>query len=288
MAAIQQQLRNMPMHAYCLHGPSGVGKTTIARIIGEELNCELIELDAGVFSSVDNTRELVQRVPYRSLLKPNKLYIIDECHALSSAAWQSLLKVIEEPPDFVYFVLCTTAFNKVPRTIQTRCAVYYLPPVKLMQLVDFLGDVCRRFEWRVEDSIIQKVAAKAEGSVRQALVLLDRVDGASEEEAGILLEEPALVEDSDVLNLCRYLANPSRVSWVRLCELLGRLRGQPPETMRMQMRHYFLAIALKSEEARAFQLLEAADALDYCGSDFVEIVIGIARILNNARASRIR
>ena len=114
-------------NAYLFCGSSGCGKTTIARIFANEINKQNgspIEIDAASNNGVDNVKQIIKSASERSLDSEYKIYIIDECHALTSQAWQAFLKCIEEPPRYTIFIFCTTEKNKVPDTIKNRCQVF--------------------------------------------------------------------------------------------------------------------------------------------------------------------
>ena len=134
-------------HSFIFTGPSGCGKTTLARILAEKFGCSpqnVIEIDAATNNGIDSMREVTSTLRYNGFGDtPNKAIIIDECHALSKAAWQSLLKSVEEPPAHVFFFFCTTENGKVPETINTRCQSYFLKPLRfddLMDLLEFVVD----------------------------------------------------------------------------------------------------------------------------------------------------
>ena len=129
--SLKQQLTGQSTpHAFLFLGPSGVGKTSIARILAGMMKCDdanILEIDAATHSGVENMRSVTQMAQYRGIGEsPNKFIIVDEVHALSKATFQSLLLSIEEPPPHVYWALCTTEPDKIPTTIKTRCAAYDL------------------------------------------------------------------------------------------------------------------------------------------------------------------
>ena len=131
-------------HTFLFTGPSGCGKTTLARIIARKVGCQrqnLLEVDAATHTGIDAMRELADQLQYRGIGGDVKVAIIDECHALSKQSWQSLLKIVEEPPNHVYFVFCTTETGKVPNTISTRAASYTLGPLPQDAIVQFVEDI---------------------------------------------------------------------------------------------------------------------------------------------------
>lgn len=168
---------------FLLIGPAGTGKTTLARIIGNTLNdceCEPIEIDAASNSGVESMRDIVQQAHSYPIGAKYKLFIIDECHALSSAAWQSLLKVLEESPAKSVFIFCTTNPEKIPTTILSRVQTFQLSKISLDGIYSRLKHVLENenlsgnsIEY-TEDGVLF-IAKLANGGMRDALTLLDKV-----------------------------------------------------------------------------------------------------------------
>lgn len=162
--------------AFILEGPSGTGKTTLARIAAARLGVsELIEVDAATHTGVGDMREIADRANFVSMMGGGKAFIIDECHRLSKQAWESLLKDIEEPPAGVYWFFCTTEGNKIPATIRTRCASYTLKDVPYRALMKLLASVCEHEGLDVSEDVLDVAADAAAGSPRQALLNLTMV-----------------------------------------------------------------------------------------------------------------
>ena len=168
---------------FLLIGPAGTGKTTLARIIGNTLNegeCDPIEIDAASNSGVDAMRDIVQQAHSYPIGHKFKIFIIDECHSLSSAAWQSLLKVLEESPARSVFVFCTTNPEKIPSTILSRVQTFQLSKISLdgiyNRLIYVLNEEIkdgRNITYNDEGVLF--VAKLANGGMRDALTLLDKV-----------------------------------------------------------------------------------------------------------------
>ena len=192
------KLNKVP-NAYLLTGIRGTGKTSIARIIAKALNCkngfenlckdnfcenceaitnsnhmDIFELDAASQSSVENTRELIEFSRYAPASSKYKIYILDECHMLSKQAWASLLKTLEEPPKYLKFIFATTEIKKVPITIVSRCQRFDLSRIKSDQLFQFIKKITEKEKGRVADEALKLIVKLSEGSVRDALSLLDR------------------------------------------------------------------------------------------------------------------
>lgn len=185
-------------HAYLFCGTRGTGKTTIAKIFAKAVNCEnpkegspcgecptckaiaagasmnVIEIDAASNNSVDNIREIVEEVSYSPAEGKFKVYIIDEVHMLSIGAFNALLKTLEEPPSYVIFILATTETHKIPITILSRCQRYDFKRITVDTIADRLKELMEAEKVSVEEKAIRYVAKAADGSLRDALSLLDQ------------------------------------------------------------------------------------------------------------------
>ncbi|MBQ6806572.1 MAG: DNA polymerase III subunit gamma/tau [Lachnospiraceae bacterium] len=185
-------------HAYLFCGTRGTGKTTIAKIFAKAVNCEnpadgspcgecatckaiaagvsmnVIEIDAASNNGVDNIREIVDEVSYSPAEGKYKVYIIDEVHMLSIGAFNALLKTLEEPPSYVIFILATTEVHKIPITILSRCQRYDFKRITIDTIADRLRELMQKEEIAVEDKAFRYIAKTADGSMRDALSLLDQ------------------------------------------------------------------------------------------------------------------
>ena len=190
--------QNRLHHAYLFTGTRGVGKTTIARIFAKTLNCEtgitatpcgtcsacvsidegnfvdLIELDAASNTQVDNMRELLENALYAPTCARYKIYIIDEVHMLSKSAFNAMLKTLEEPPAHVKFILATTDPQKIPVTVLSRCLQFNLKQIPLAQIAAYLEKVLSQENISSDTSSLQLLARAAQGSMRDALSMLDQ------------------------------------------------------------------------------------------------------------------
>jgi DNA polymerase-3 subunit gamma/tau len=189
--SLEAAIKNKRSHAFMFTGRSGVGKTTLAYITVAALGCDpdnLVEVDAATHSGVDDMRSVTGGLLYHPLGGSAKAIIVDECHKLSDSAWNSLLKKVEDPPEFAYWVFCTTEPTKVPDTIRSRCLHYDLKPIGYLILVGLVSAVAELEHMNLADGIAGLCAKEAEGSARQALANLGKcADAKSQAEAAELL-----------------------------------------------------------------------------------------------------
>lgn len=247
-------------HSFLLTGPRGVGKTSIARLIGQYFGAENIEVAAAVYSGVEDMRILVGNAQSFSFLgKGTRLFLLDECHRLSRNAWDALLKLLEEPPFFTYIALCTTEPDKVPETIRSRCYQIQLKPLQPDDLDTILWMVAESEKWTVREEIMDAVVASAEGSPRTALSMLQQVHHLTD-----LAEARELIsimdKGSPLVDLLQALMQGQR-DWAVIRKHLQRLTDQDYAQASIFAARYIAGGLMRSESrgeaARNLALLEA-------------------------------
>lgn len=233
LSALENGLREGRLHhAYLFSGTRGVGKTSIARLFAKGLNCEtgitatpcgecanckaieegrfidLIEIDAASRTKVEDTRELLDNVQYKPTVGRFKVYLIDEVHMLSRHSFNALLKTLEEPPEYVKFLLATTDPQKLPITILSRCMQFHLRALDQVQIANHLEFILQQEHIPYESAAIEKLAKAAQGSIRDSLSLTDQAIAVSNANISLPIVQQmlGLIDDHQPIELVTALA----------------------------------------------------------------------------------
>ena len=253
---LEQEIKSQrTAHSYLFCGPRAVGKTTLARVLAKALNCQtrrseqsepcnncvacqditagraldVIEIDAASHTGVDNVREnIIANARVSPVSLKYKVFIIDEVHMLSGPAFNALLKIMEEPPSFVIFILCTTEIHKVPSTIISRCQRFDFKKISITDIVKKLSYIIKQENIKVDKAILENIARQSGGHMRDAESLLGQivalVDGGQGKDLRITQEEAELIipknDLAEVLNLISLLTKKDAANGLRLVNKL--------------------------------------------------------------------
>jgi DNA polymerase III gamma/tau subunit len=243
-------------HALLFYGPTGCGKTTLARIVAKELGCaaqDFTEVDAADFRGIETARAIRTQMRYKPLSGGVRCWLLDEAHALTADAQNALLKALEEPPEYAYFMLCTTDPHRLLPTIRGRCVEFPVSTLNDGEMMRLLRGVVREEGGALSRDLYEQIIQDAMGHPRNALAVLEKILPMSEEDRAAAAERFA-AESSQVLELCRALVSASE--WKKVSAILSGLQDQDAEGVRRQVLGYCKTVLLKSPNLRVAQVME--------------------------------
>lgn len=246
-------------HSILITGPSGCGKTTIARILKDILQCgdaDYQEVNCADFRGIDMIRDIRRNANLSPISGPCRIWFIDEASRLSSDAQNAFLKILEDTPSHVYFMLATTDPGKIIKTIHTRCTEIKLSNLGPKDLTRVVQRVVDKEQLKVSEDVIQEIVEASDGSARKALVILEQAGSLETEEEQLKAVQASSIDKDVAIELARALINP-RADWSSVAKILKTIKDDP-EGLRHLVLSYARAVLLGGggQAPRAFKIID--------------------------------
>ncbi len=231
-----------------LHGPTGCGKTTMGRIIAAELGAtgsDIKEVDSADFRGIETIRDIRKQSAYKPLESPCRVWILDECHRMTGDAQSALLKALEDTPNHIYYILCTTDPQKLLPTIKGRCAQLQVTPLTEKEMKILLRKIVKAEGESISKEIYNQITQDSQGHPRNALQILSQVLAVNEEKRLEVAKKTAETQ-SETIELCRAMIGGA--PWKKIAGILTGLKGEDPEQIRRAVLGYCQSILLSGKQ----------------------------------------
>jgi DNA polymerase III gamma/tau subunit len=249
-------------HAILLSGPSGVGKTTIARILRRKLGCgsvDYYEINAAESRGIDTVRDIQNKMGLAPLDGKCRIWCLDEAHRTTSDGQSALLKTLEDTPNHVYFILCTTDAHKLLPTIKTRCTEIKLQAVSDSELEKLVQGTIRAEKQSLSDDVVEKIVEVSEGSARKALVILGQVIGLDgKDQLNAVLKSDT---KKQAIDLARLLINGGQ--WKEVAALLKNLEDEPEQVRRLILSYASSVLLNGGKTGKSYLILTCFEGAFY-------------------------
>jgi len=266
-------------HAFLFVGGTGCGKTTLARIVSNELECtenNLIEIDTAQFTGIDSVRDIRQSSQFTPLGGGVRVFIIDEVHRMTKDAQNAFLKILEDTPAHIYFILCTTDENSLLPTVRGRCSRHQVSVLTDAEMTSLLETVCEKENEKLDSTVLEQIVKSAQGHPRNALTILEQVL-ATPANRRLKVAEQAQIVETESIELCRALL--ARKGWKTVSAILKNLKASDDaESVRRLIIGYMSAVLLSKEDDQAALVLECFEEPTY-NMGFPGIVLNCYKIV---------
>jgi len=257
LESVLRRERGIPT-TFLLYGPSGCGKTTAARIIAKMLKGDVKELNISKQGGINEARDIIEKSRYKSLSGKSKVIILNECHMANTKFWNAMLEILEEPPEDVYYILCTTEPSKLLPAVLTRCTQCQFSKLTSRDMTKLLINVLIMEGFEEQDvndlaGVIAEITRKSLGSPRSALVMLDSIIDLDSIEEMEEAAENLHIGEATILELCKLLKNASE--WRLVSKALSDIRDEP-EDVRGAVLGFFSKELLATGDTRSAYIIE--------------------------------
>lgn len=243
-------------HTFLFHGSSGCGKTTLARIVATELGCteqNIVEIDTAQFRGIDTVRDVRKNAYFTPLGGGVRVYIIDEVHKMTGDAQNAFLKILEDTPSHIYFILCTTDPQSLLATIRGRCSAFQVHTLSDDEMILLLTGITEKENETLQEEVIEQIVKSGLGQPRDSIQILEQVL-ATPAKRRLNMAQQANVVQTESIALCRALIGGKK--WLEVSEILQGLKKQEPESIRRVVIGYCSSVLLNKENDKAAFILE--------------------------------
>ena len=268
-------------HSFLLHGPTGCGKTTIGRIIANELGCtgyDLREINSADFRGIYTIRDVIKSSQYMPMESSCIVWLVDEVHKMTNDAQNALLKILEDTPKHVYFILCTTDPQKLLPTIKGRCSIFQVQPLVESEMRILLKRTARKEAKSLEDTVLVQIVESAKGHPRNALQILEQVLTVPQEQQ-LETAKKAEAETTQAIDLCRALIK--KAPWNAIAKILSGMKDLEAESIRRVVLGYCQAILLSGKDEPLCGLILEEFMSPFYDSGFPQLVYACYSVTKN-------
>jgi len=234
MSAIKSMLVSSEKpHVILIKGPTGCGKTTVARILATKFDCKpenILEYNAANTRGIDTIREISNGSYTFGIGGGNKTYLIDECHQLTKESQEAMLKILEDCSEHCYYILLTTNPNNIIKTVRNRCTEYELNKLTEKEIKTLLNNVCKSEKLEIDQDLIEAIACTCDGSPRAALVSLEQIIGVENIDEALELLVKGTIKDANILDLCKLLIMDPELRfkrWQKIIQTFNEIKVEP-------------------------------------------------------------